>query len=795
MCLFSVLGSQISAERSLTGDQNSIVHLGKGSYAASIPTDADDIVEQFNNRPIYLLNRNGRPLPSNKWWTQLLVARYAKSLWTYPLRVETAEEGLSVCFPVKWNESGSDPVTDFPLTLGAANFKAQGPRVKDWSDWLVTFRMQGSVETDRYMDVTLGEGMPSVWIEYHGLDPQLRFPVDVLNQSECRFFNLSGNSVSLPTTSNTLGFEYRGRAFALLAPDSTEFQIKAGSLVVRFSSSRKYLVLCALQAARDIVAFHNLAYAVPRSTQFSWRYKPEKGLIETTWKVSTEALKGSETRVIQGWIPHHYRNTANNLDFNGMEYLSPRGKMKCSVGNTFTISFPYTGIVPNLPAPQRLNGPNAYDPARMHTYLKAIAAKPHFGDDTYWGGKDILRFGQGAFMAEQMGDSTLAAFRTELHKAMTDWYTYSPGKKSHYFARNTKWQALLGIKPSYGSEGFNDHHFHYGYFTFASALLAMQDSQFAADYGEMAKLVAKEYANWDRSDARFPFLRTMDIWAGHSWAGGTSSPGGENQESSSEAVQSWAGLVYLGEALGDKGMTEAGIMGYAMETSATMEYWFNAGRDVFPPEWKHPIDGMVWSGGNLYGTYFTGDPAWIYAIQWLPPSPMLSYLVRDRSFAEAEWKNMVRDYNAHEMEEAAKPENKAKGYRAKTASIKEFGAALGNVMLGYRLMFDPDWAAQQLDALWNEPGDIVAHNADEMAIIYYMAHSMKGLGTVDWSRRTSSPTSAVYLNEKTGIRNYVVWNPGPREQSVDVYEKDKIIGRVVCAPHKLVNTTTLLSIQ
>ncbi len=276
----------------------------------------------------------------------------------------------------------------------------------------------------------------------------------------------------------------------------------------------------------------------------------------------------------------------------------------------------------------------------------------------------------------------------------------------------------MGFQPSYGSEAFNDHHFHYGYFTWAAALLGMHDRRFLADYGEMARLVAKEYANWDRDDKRFPFLRTFDVWEGHSWAGGTSSPGGNNQESSSEAVQSWAGLILLGEALADRHMTAAGVLGYSMETEATLEYWFNRGGDVFPAQWKHPVTGMVWSGGKVYGTYFTGDPAWIYAIQWLPASPALDYLVRDPQFARKSYANMLHDFEGKEH---------------KPGTIKTFGPALGSVMLGYVLMYDPAWAARQLDALWLEPGDKVAHDASEMAIMYYMAHAMCGLGRVDWS--------------------------------------------------------------
>ena len=170
-------------------------------------------------------------------------------------------------------------------------------------------------------------------------------------------------------------------------------------------------------------------------------------------------------------------------------------------------------------------------------------------------------------------------------------------------------KGLVGFNSSYGSEEYTDNHFHYGYFTVASALLAMQDPGFAHDYGPMAKLVAKQYANWDRDDKRFPFLRTFDVWQGHSWAGGVGSGNGaNNQESSSEATQSWEGLLLLGQALGDKDMTAAGVMGYNFESQAAMEYWFNAHGDGFPPEWKHPIVGVVWSAGNMYGTWFTGDP-------------------------------------------------------------------------------------------------------------------------------------------------------------------------------------------
>ncbi len=37
--------------------------------------------------------------------------------------------------------------------------------------------------------------------------------------------------------------------------------------------------------------------------------------------------------------------------------------------------------------------------------------------------------------------------------------------------------------------------------------------------------------------------------------------------------------------------------------------------------------------GQAFATYFSGDPGWIYGIQWLPVSPLLEYLTFDTEFA------------------------------------------------------------------------------------------------------------------------------------------------------------------
>ena len=688
------------------------VSVGKGSYAASPPNGMNAGID---SKQLHIVNLGDRPVPSNQYWTQLVVSQFAKTLWTYPLRIDPSQKGLEIYYPTKWSHAGNDPACDNPLVISGSDFHPNESPAKDWSDWLMSFRLRES--DNKYMDVTLGEGMPYAWIECKGVAPVIG-----LRGPPAKFFGLGGGAVNLPATGDSLGIEFGGRNYGIFAPDGTTFTGSAGQVGVSFSGARQYLVVCPLPAPKDLDYFHKYAYAIPRNTQLSYTWDPVKGYVNTTWSVTTEVMKGTERAIIQGWIPHHYRQTVNDLQFNDLAYLTPRGPMKCSVGNEFRISFPFDGILPNLPAPKQIGGAHDYEPSRMHNYLAQLAHKPSFGDDTYWGGKDILRYGQCALMAQQIDDDNYNTFVNELHKAMANWYTYTPGERSHYFAYYPHWKALVGMKTSYGSESFNDHHFHYGYFTFATALLGMHDPEFVADYGEMAALVAKEYANYDRTDKRFPLFRCFDIWQGHGWAGGTSSPGGENEESSSEDAQSWAGMLYLGQVLGDDAMTQAAMMGYAMESQSIAEYWFNRGGDVFPPQWPHPVTGMVWSGGKVYGTYFSGDPAWVYAIQWLPASPMLSYLVRDPAFAKNSYENMCIDYRAKQKKEP---------------TLQNFGSGLAHVMLGYVLMYDPQWAAEQMDDVVNDPK---LNAASEIAVMYYQAHAMRNIGLVDWSVHGTSPT-------------------------------------------------------
>ena len=661
--------------------------------------------------------------------------------------------GFIACSWIVASDDGSSPAARYNSYFSPLNSE-----VTDWSDWGVQFGLPDAL--GRRMDITLARGVPFVWTTYTGVKPQIGFGSAILYDSNGSV--ISTNSGSF--TNSAFAFDYQGRSFGVFAPDNTTFVLTNSIIEAELSGTNNYLVYGLLPSHTNLAEFAQYAYACVTNTFYSWTYDIPNGRIETTWNLATSPLKNGQTNTLQGWLPHHYRTTTNSLVFKPYTYLTPRGVMQVAAGKQFELDYNFRGIAPALPAPHINNLPNDYDASRMTNYLTSFAASyPYYMGDTYGQGKVLGLSAQYMTFALQMGMTNQAAqLGAGISGILSDWLTYTPGEANNLFDRYNNWGALIGFPPSYGSEAFNDNHFHYGYFTVAAALLGMENTNFLMQYGPMAKLVAKEYANWDRTDTSFPFLRTFDIWEGHSWASGFSSATGDNQESSSEAMNSWVGLFLLGSQLGDGDMQAAGAMGYAVESTAVNEYWQDMYHMNLPASYGKGGAGIVWSSGVSYGTFFSGDPAWIYGIQWVPANHWNNYLCRDKVFANWQLTNMwnerviANQYNLNAF--TLTDDNNAVAQ----------GEYLGNYILGFQTLFDSDDVAALFDAAY-ATNAAIATGPNYSGVTYYLTHSLRGLGNQDLNYYTSIPTSQVYYNSSTGQRTYVIYNPATTNQIATIY--------------------------
>ena len=708
------------------------VPVGSGSYASFVPLSKSRTSEhggcqayQMEHRTLYLpdslLARLGTAngsrqgtmaLPTNDWWTYALVNPWTGKIWTYPGWVEATADGVDVGYPTYWEPTGCEMKWDTPLrvtftkTATGKKAKFEQALVDGWSDFSMSFIMQ---DGEDWVRVTCMHGSPVVWLEASGITM---------------------------TAAN---------------PDATKYAV--------FTQANQ-LSVALLTNGLDAATVAPYAFHIPRHTRVEYHYDANGSSLSTTFHI--------DQTVLMGFLPHHYYETIHNLQFTNYNYQTPRGQMRIAAGNEFTFTYPVHSFLPYFPAPMEWG--EDFSAARMAELNSDYAKRGTFGGDTYWGGKGLTQMAHYMSFALQMGDTaTFRMAKQRLKDVLVDWYTFTPGEERYYFARYPRWGALIGMDPSYDSDTFNDHHFHYGYFVYASAVLCMLDDDFRTQYGPMAREVARDYANWQRS-ADEPWFRTLDPYCGHSFAGGLGNQGnGNGQESTSEAIQGWGGVWLLGAALQDQDMLEAGIFGYTLETRATAEYWFDKQRrNIDYTKYHHPYCCNLTMQGVGWWTWFSGDPVWMHSIQWLPISPILTNCFSE-DLAFARW-----DYT--QMHAAKEVGN----YEAAQGGLGD-ESGLGNVCLSYLSLFDADSAAR----VWNrmdQMGKALAKNPDTGGITYWLAHSHKGLGEKRYDIFANHPMACAYTDTLTQRTTYAVYNVSSAAQSVHFFGA---VDTTVSVPHGL----------
>ncbi len=716
------------------GYAQEILREGDASYASYTPWSkartfgADGKVVRrgdqsriMQNRPIYLVDKKSFPLPTNDWWTDALVSRWTGNLWSYPAKVVIGASGVRVAFPTYWIDNGTEVEERSAVVVGAKGaFNPDATLVESWHDWDVEMVLRDGAKS---MRTTLVHGSPFTWVEYSGVKVAVapeNDPGEVVEKT-------AGGYVL------KVGDDYYGV----------------------WEDGRSYVVIGLLPSRADFSRLAPYATAIIRSTRVDWKYDEKTAELTTTWNVKTEDLTGKAKNPIalQGFQPHHLRRTRPQFKtMDGISWLTPRGEQRIAAGNSLSIVYYFPGLLPCWAAPRE--GDSAASPYRADLFRRLLAdyaARGNFGGDTYWGGKGLFQMAGAMMAAREIGDAaTFVKARERLRAQFEDWLTWTPGEDKFYFSYIPRWGGLVGENTSYDSDAFNDHHFHYGYFTWSGALLCLVDEDFKARFGGMLKLIAKDYANWDRTDKRFPLFRTFDPWAGHSFAGGIGDGAGNGQESSSEAMQGWGGLYLLGLALGDDDMRDAGIFGYVSEARGTAEYWFDRDRkNIDYTKYTKPYNSNLTCHGVGWWTYFSGDPVWMHSIQWLPNSPALDYLSEDLKFAKWDYDTMWRTKHVS-------------GWDGELGN-----ASLGNVVLSYLQRSDPEQAAAIFDKLERE-GRGVVKNADTGHLTYWATHSHLSWGELDFSVRADFPAARAFV--KNGKRTYMAWNAGKAPRKVRFFD-------------------------
>ncbi|MBS3933597.1 MAG: hypothetical protein KGZ35_04510 [Truepera sp.] len=594
------------------------VEPGAGGYVTRRPADIID--------PPATIFRSGweGPAPTNRWWSSLLWTAFSETLYAGPLSFQARPEGLALGYPrlIVDEEGFAMPFID-DITVGLEHFTAEAARVTRFDDWTVTARWEAAAD-ERFLEATIGQGLPYAYLTLGGERAQLRFR------------EIPAVWLAAP---GRLGVTVAGRHYAVFYQGQGQLD---GTYLRLLVSPGALLSVAALPEASEALLERFAAYAFHRPTdsRVDWRWLPDEGVVEIAFTLTTQTLQGEAGGALMGLYPLHWKHTDTPLT--DLHYQTPRGVMKLAETNHFTIRLPYTGVLPVLPLDEEA-APLLRE--LLAEYLERGSFFPlFFGQirrpDSYADGKSFGRLAALLPIAEQLGETAAA---TTLLEAMKErlalWFT--PGDGLPLFYYNANWGALIAAPTSHGlDQSLNDHAFHYGYFLQAAASIAERDPAWVADWGPMVELLIRNTAG-TRGDPMFPFLRALDPYLGHGWASGSGLFGrGSNLESSSEAINFAAGLIRWAEAVGDAELLNLGIYLYATQTAAVWEYWFAAGGN-FPPEFPHTAIGILWGDGGAYRTWWTLDPEAIHGINFLPITGGSLYLGRDRDFVVENYRHMT----------------------------------------------------------------------------------------------------------------------------------------------------------
>jgi endo-1,3(4)-beta-glucanase len=311
-------------------------------------------------------------------------------------------------------------------------------------------------------------------------------------------------------------------------------------------------------------------------------------------------------------------------------YPTVYGTLSLCAGGTLSWSSPALAPSDGLDA-SKLTGA---DKGELRAALaKDLAATPPLPTDSYFGGKALYRLANLLTIAHDVGDGdAAAAIQKQLSAALEKWTTPNgcAARTTQCFVYDPTAKGIVGLAASFGSEQFNDHHFHYGYFLYAASVAARYDPSLIPKIEPVMNLLAADIAS-PTSSKSFPQFRVFDAYAGHSWASGYAPfADGNNQESSSEAVDAWNGLALWAAVTGNAGLKSEATWLLSSEAASAKADWTNFERTAAVyTDFKHGVVGVNWGAKRDFATWFSADANAKLGIQLIPMSPASSYLGGD----------------------------------------------------------------------------------------------------------------------------------------------------------------------
>ncbi len=527
--------------------------------------------------------------PTNRWFSGLVFGEAPQPVYPLPMSFALTEEGLTFGLPTVTTTEKTIMGTNAPMVQVTL---AERPtwQVVAYDDLSVT--VEASAGKSPLGRVTVVQGSPYLTytaIRDHELSTQLPF------EDSGKFASVrSGDGEYVAVSDGG-------------SVDGVKVTLPAGASVT----------WGAVPEGGDPAVIAELATPVT-ATAVSYEVDTE---VRTTLTYETER----HTVVVR--MPHQ-QNDAATCDLG--TYASSYGTLQACESDEISWETPTYEARGELD----LSNISDEDADELRAALKVdVAEAKDYPADSYFGGKALYRDAQLYSIARQLGaEEEATAVHDRVKETLVQWANPDGCQEvdAFCFGYDETNRGIVGQTPSFGSDEFNDHHFHYGYFLYAAGVLGADDPELVKEIQPVMDLLAADIASAPANEY-FPERRTFDTYASHSWASGTSPfADGNNQESSSEAVLAWAGLTLWARASGQAELEREATWMHALEGQTARAYWtdFDESDPVYDG-YEHTVLPLNFGGKRDYATWFSPEPAAILAILVIPASPSSDHLSGD----------------------------------------------------------------------------------------------------------------------------------------------------------------------
>ncbi|KAL4093027.1 hypothetical protein PRIC1_012016 [Phytophthora ramorum] len=607
----------------------------------------------------------GKPLPTNKWWGNMIhttaeeMNTKANPGWSNPYAVKLPKEapyGIQACYSYNYRQLSAltDGVAEFYLhdfvndiTLSAAEFTAEAKpiyEVYSFSDFGIEVR--ACLENkEQCMDSALVHGMAFITATYDRLTARIEseYTMEIVDKSVPGKYivELGGNQTWVVYTDKKAKFALDETGKALVSSAVYTGTVRAAILPSAKATSvyDKYRT-CHVRGGN---------ISVESRTEYSLQWETvgkscgTHGLLHFALPHHLPALKGAIKAKSRGAI---VLNSAT------------RGKMVAQVTTTgsWSLSEPEDDLEADFYPTVKPSAKVVSKIGLLKTLESDIAEEWSLNKTSwYFNGKMYQKYASLCLLAADAAvvgkdKKLLKTCLTKLETLIEPFLNNTLAPALNYETSYGGLVSSLGftvndVNADFGNTVYNDHHYHYGYWVAASAMLKSLDPKWARmkDLDSMIWMMLRDVANPSSEDAFFPKFRHFSFYLGHSYSHGvTPMLDGKDEESTSEDVNFYYGMKLWGQVSKNKAVEDLGSLMLRLNARAIRTYFLMTSDNTIHPKQFVPnhVTGIFFDNKAAYATWFSAEKYAIHGIQMIPVSP-INAMVRTTKFIQQEWEDIL----------------------------------------------------------------------------------------------------------------------------------------------------------